>query len=245
MSYIQPVLPVLLTLGLAAMLACRRWRSARWAAISVWLCLALACWPPADWLFSRHLEAAYPVRPFRQAQPAGAVVVLSSAVSPPQWERPYALPDHETLTRCERAAWLYRHWAGAAPVLTSGGASRQGEKSCAETMKVWLERAGVPSARIWTETASRSTHENAEFSARILRARGIGSIALVVDSQSMRRAEACFRKLGFEVTPVPSSFRYLGSWREEILPHWQAVQRNETALHETLGWWWYWWRGWI
>lgn len=242
MSYLQPVLPVLLACGLVAIVAARR---VRWGPLAAWLGLMLACWPPFDWLASRHLEAPYPVRPFSSPRPEGAVVVLSSAVSPPQWERPYPLPDHETITRCERAAWLFHHWAGAVPVLASGGAGRPGEKSCAETMKTWLERAAVPAEKIWTETASRSTHENAEFSARLLRARGIVSIALVVDSQSMRRAEACFRKLGFQVTPVPSSFRYLGSWREEALPNWHALERNETSLHETLGLVWYWWRGWI
>jgi uncharacterized SAM-binding protein YcdF (DUF218 family) len=39
--------------------------------------------------------------------------------------------------------------------------------------------SGVPAGMIWTEDRSKSTYENALFSAEILRAKGITRIALV------------------------------------------------------------------
>ncbi len=98
---------------------------------------------------------------------------------------------------------------------------------------------------IWTEERSRSTHENAVYAAEILRKNGIRTVALVVDAQSMRRAEACFRKQNINVVPAPSSFRLLGSLREELIPDPIAVAHNEVTMHEALAWCWYRFRGWI
>ncbi len=241
MSYTEPLLTVLL-LGLMVGIWRDRQRRSQWALVAG-LGLFLLSWPPMEWAAGRHLEAWYPVRPFT-APPAGAIVVLSGSVAPKQWERPFALASQDTLERCEFAAWLFHEWKNV-PVLVSGGPGQPGQPPFAATMKTMLERSGIPPAMIWTETRSRSTHENAVHSSGILRSHGIGQIALVVEARSMLRAEACFRKQGIEVTPAPSSFRYLSGWREELLPSWRAIRRNEITLHETAGLAWYWWRGWI
>jgi uncharacterized SAM-binding protein YcdF (DUF218 family) len=112
-------------------------------------------------------------------------------------------------------------------------------------MRDLLRQKGIPENMIWVEGNSRSTHENAVFGAAILRAHDITRIVLVVDAQSMPRAAACFRKEGLAVTEAPCNLRYLGPWREELLPHWNAIRRNEITLHESLGFAWYWIRGWI
>jgi uncharacterized SAM-binding protein YcdF (DUF218 family) len=113
-------------------------------------------------------------------------------------------------------------------------------------MRQLLEGAGVPETMIWTEELSRNTHEDALYGAAILRKHGIQRIALVVDAQSMPRAEACFRKQGIEVVPAPCDFHVFGRpLSEEFLPNWNAVRRNERTLHEVLGLGWYWLRGWI
>jgi uncharacterized SAM-binding protein YcdF (DUF218 family) len=170
--------------------------------------------------------------------------VFSGGTNPPQWERPFERMAEDTAQRCEFGAWLF-HRSGAVPILVSGGTDRPAGRASALAMRDFLERWDVPPAMIWTEEKSRSTHENAAYSAEILRQHGVKRVALVVDSQSMRRAEACFRKEGIEVVPAPSGFRYLGSWREEWLPSWKAIRRNEITLHETLGLLWYRWKGWI
>ncbi len=207
------------------------------------LATSLVAWPPCEYMLSRPLEWHYPVRPFSTPAGAGAIVVLGSAVSPAQFERPYPLPDQETLERCQYAAWICRKVT--LPVLVSGGNGGIGHPPVAATMRELLLAAGVPAELIWIEDRSRSTHENAAFSAQVLRSRGIGRVVLVVDARSMPRAAACFRREGIEVIAAPSRFRYLSAIVEDWMPGWKAVQGNEITLHEAVGLLWYRLRGWI
>jgi uncharacterized SAM-binding protein YcdF (DUF218 family) len=200
------------------------------------LALSLLAWPPCEYVLSRPLEWRYPVRPFSTPAGSGAIVVFGSSVSPAQFERPYALPDHETLERCEYAAWIYSRTR--LPVLASGSV-------VAFTMRELLMRAGVPGESIWIEDQSGSTHKNAVLSARMLRDRGVGRAILVVDARSMLRASACLRHEGIEVVTAPSRFRYLSAKIEDWIPGWQALQGNEITFHETVGLLWYRLRGWI
>ena len=102
---------------------------------------------------------------------------------------------------------------------------------------------GVPAESIFEEQTSRNTKENAVFTAEILRKMGIREIALVVDADSMLRAELCFRKEGITVIPTPLGFRSEVS--VSLLPSWGAIRGNEVTLHEVLGLAWYKVRGWI
>jgi uncharacterized SAM-binding protein YcdF (DUF218 family) len=242
MTYIQPLLFIFLLMALTGL---ARWRRGRRPVLAVAGAagILLLCWPPVDWLLSRPLEARYPIRPFPPA-PAQAIVVLSAAVSPTIYERPYPMPDPDTSQRIEYAAWLHTHWQRV-PVLACGGQTAPAEPASSVTMRQWLARAGVPEAMIWTEEQSGSTHENAVFGAQILRQHGISRIALVVEARAMTRAAACFRKEGITVIPAPCDFREFESPLKELTPSWRAVKRNEEALHEALGLAWYWLRGWI
>lgn len=235
MTYIQPLLLVCITAVIAGM-----WRSLKPTrlALSGIIGLGVLSLPAADWLFSRPLEAWYPVRPFSPTPGTQAVVVLASGVEPPNFERPYGLPDADTFSRCEHAAWVYSLY-GSLPVLACEGA-HPGDS----VMRRLLRRDGVADDLIWIENRSRSTHENAVFGARILRQHGVNRIVLVVDAQSMPRAKACFEKEGMEVIAAPSAFRGFEGWRE-ILPSWKAVRRNELTLHEMVGLAWYHMRGWL
>jgi uncharacterized SAM-binding protein YcdF (DUF218 family) len=145
--------------------------------------------------------------------------------------------------RCEFAAWLHNNWRPL-PVLTCGG-SKPGVEPMSVTMKRQLLRTGIPGDAVWTEDRSRNTHENAAFGAAILRRQNVKTIVLVVDSQSMLRAESCFRKEGFDVVPAPSTFREFGPLYKELIPGWRAIYRNEATLHETLGLVWYRLNGWL
>jgi uncharacterized SAM-binding protein YcdF (DUF218 family) len=243
MTYIQPLSLIFLTMTLIGLLRLRHCKGS-WLAISGILGLLLLSWPPVDWLVSRPLEGWYPIRPFPGA-PAQAIVVLSSAVSPPMYQRPYPLPDRETYQRCEYAAWLHTHWQPL-PVLACGGrGTTRAAQPGAVTMRQLLQQAGVPDSMIWIEQRSSSTHENAVFGAEILRQHSIKRIALVVEAQSMARAEACFRKQGIEVVPAPCEFLEFSFHLEEFLPNWKTIGRNEGSLHEIVGLAWYWLRGWM
>jgi len=241
-TYTEPLLTVFLLIALGGL---ARLRHCRGYLISLagFLGLAVVSWPPTDWLFSRPLESWYPAHP-PQSLPVQAIVVLAAAVHQPTFERPYALPDEETYERCEFAARLYQRMP-TLPVLACGGPDRDGDEPYSATMRETMTRAGVPASSIWTEERSHSTYENAAFGAAILKRHGIGRIALVVEAKSMARAAACFRKQGIAVVPASSSYREWGRMREELLPSWTAIRRNETTLHETVGLAWYWIRGWI
>jgi uncharacterized SAM-binding protein YcdF (DUF218 family) len=239
MSYTEPLLLLMYVVMLMGLFRLSRHKGS-WVAWVGLLGLFLVTWPPFDWLLSRPLEIWYPVQLPSAETNLQAIVVLSSTVDPPRRERPYPLADYQTYQRCEYAAWLYTHWH-AAPMLTSGGNRRP----FAVTMRELLERHGVPHEMIWTEELSRSTHENAVYSAQILRHHGVTKVALVVDASSMLRAAACFRKAGIQVVPTPSEFRNLQSLRDEVLPNWKALRQNEITLHEAMGLGWYWLNGWI
>jgi len=63
-----------------------------------------------------------------------------------------------------------------------------------------LERLGVPRARIVRERCSLSTRENARYSARLLRARGIEEAVVVTCDWHLPRALAAFRGEGLVVS---------------------------------------------
>jgi uncharacterized SAM-binding protein YcdF (DUF218 family) len=241
MTYTEPLL---LIFFLAALVGLSRvWRCPRKTLLVAGIVgLILTAWPPVEWLLSRPLEGRYPVQPFRPPPGLQAIVVFSSAVSPPIYERPYPQADAETAERCAYAAWIYRQ-IGPLPVLACGGRQNAITPPFAATMRELLRQGGVAENMIWTEEKSTSTHENALFAAEILRSRQIDRVALVVNARSMPRAAAVLEKQGIRVSPAPSSFREWDGLRE-ILPAWQAVRGNEETLHETLGLFWYKLRGW-
>jgi uncharacterized SAM-binding protein YcdF (DUF218 family) len=241
MTYTEPLLAIFCGIALMGWLRLRRTRGSGLVLLGV-AGLFVFSWPPVDWLLSRSLEIWYPVQAFH-AEPAQAIVVFSAAVEPAEPARPYPLPNDQTYQRCRYAAWLYHHWCSV-PVLACGG-SGGGPIPLSWTMREVLHQEAVPLERIWVEDRSGSTHENASFGARILQQRGIRSVVLVVDAKSMPRAAASLRKAGIHVIPAPSEFREFGPFREELLPSWKAIRRNESTLHEIGGLAWYWLRGWI
>jgi uncharacterized SAM-binding protein YcdF (DUF218 family) len=237
LSYQQPILLLFLACMAAGLIRLKHCKG-RGLAVLALVGFFLFSWPPAEWLISRPLEARYPV----QALPPGgadAIVVLDSSVSPPIYERPFALPDFDTYSRTRFAAWLYQHWKPM-PVLAVAGDGGGGP-----SMRELLMASGVPESQIWMEERSRSTYENALYGGRILRLHAIKRIALVVEARSMVRAAACFRKQGFEVVAAPNDFREWGPLSDEMLPSWKAIKGNEITAHEVLGLLWYRIHGWV
>lgn len=105
-----------------------------------------------------------------------------------------------------------------------------------------LETEGVPAAMILIEARSRNTRESALYTAQILRGRGIGTVVLVAEADSMLRIELSFRKQSIAVAPAPFRRTQL---QFSLLPGWAALRRNERALHEYLGLAWYKLHGWV
>ena len=239
MTYTEPLLFLFLSCCLASFVFLRhshQFRRARLFLAAGIIGLFLTSWRPAAWLFSRPLEASFPKRPPARLG-AEAIVVPGSDFDDPQVERPFTMPDRDTYGRCRLAAWLY-HVGPPLPVLVSG-------HWATGVMREVLESEGVPPAEIWEEKSATTTHENALYSARILRGHKIATILVVSEAHSMLRAQMCFQKEGLAVVPAIWVRTELTSDFGHLLPRWESVRSNEATLHEAFGLVCYRLRGWI
>ncbi|RAN82744.1 hypothetical protein B5P43_01300 [Bacillus sp. SRB_336] len=210
-----------------------------WILPSAVLVVIVVCSTPAfaQWL-RRGLTGPYPTQAAVSYPRTDAIVVLGGGWMPDTED----VLDNPTVddahTRLGFGRRLYL--AGRAPmILLSGG---DGE---AQRMAARLALQGVPPARMWTESRSRDTHENAVYSAQLLRRAGARRVLLVTSAIHMGRAVASFRKEGVEVVPAPSMplphrDRPTSFWHGRRM----ALFRSANYLHEYLGQWVYRLRGW-
>lgn len=244
-TYTEPLLCIFLMIGIVGVV--RQWGRVRtpkpWGSVVGIAGLFLVTWPPADWLFSRPLEAPYQ-RLLSARDDADAIVVPATTVHPAKPHFPAALLDSSAYARCRYAAWLYHHWKRV-PIVVSGGNLRSGHPPHSEAMAQMLQSEGVPGSDILQESRSLNTYQNAVYTAQILKARSITRIALVMEADNMLRGDLVFRKQQLHVIPAPFRHRSTGFGIHELMPSWTAVRRNETTLHELLGLAWYELRGWI
>ena len=234
-----PILPLLLLTALLTLLFARGFRHGVRLMAIISICLFLWAWPPFAALLSGTLEWWYPAGRLPQGEPQ-AIVILGAGVYPHDASQPEDLPNQGTFLRSSYGAWLYRNWRPL-PIVVSGGSSDTKDVPPSAIMGRILEQSGVPSPAIWRESRSRTTYENALYSAALLRARGINRVVLVTEAYHMLRAEAAFRRQGLAVIPTPCCYRTLqfhGRWAD-FMPQPSAVQHNEDCLHEWLGLVWY------
>jgi uncharacterized SAM-binding protein YcdF (DUF218 family) len=169
---------------------------------------------------------------------AQAMVVLGGAVAPPSGK--FNQIDLGSATdRVWYAARLFH--AGKAPLLVlSGGSDPQRDAySEARAMAILLQDLGVPPQAMVLEENSRSTRENAAFSAALLNARGIHQILLVTSALHMPRALTLFTKQGLQVSPAPTDFeaRFAPPCVLAWLPDALALDGSGRAIKELVGIW--------
>lgn len=142
-------------------------------------------------------------------------------------------PNNATWRRLAYGAKLHRD--SGLPVLVSGGRIHGEELAEAELMANALEEVfDIPVA--WRESESRSTAENARFSADLLRNANIERVALVSQAWHLPRAVPEFTEAGLDVVPAPTEFaspppRGPYAW----LPRAYYLRHTTQALHEWLG----------
>jgi uncharacterized SAM-binding protein YcdF (DUF218 family) len=249
-TYSQPIFPTLLLLLFIGLF--RVWRRSQkqkpiLLAVAL-VTLFLVSWFPFEWLAEQPFERPFP-RSIDPSNDAQAIVVLGGSIQYSTMpDLPVAWLDRATYEACQYAAYLHNHWRPL-PVLVSGGRSnppRTNEPPRAILMKDALVMYGVPQTMIWPEIGSLTTHENAVFSAEILRQKGKESIVLVTDARHMWRAELAFRKQGLKVVPAACDYRSGGRLHPtDLLPDTDQIRYIEEMLHETLGLIWYKVHGWI
>ncbi|WP_044872288.1 YdcF family protein [Pseudomonas sp. LFM046] len=186
---------------------------------------------------AKVLEREPPLAEVEWSQLAGrvdAIVVLGGGRDrdDPAWgaDQPALLP----LERLRYAARVAR--ASGLPLLTSGGLHFGEPPSEAQIMADTLKRDFGVEVR-WLEGESRTTWENAQFSARLLQSDGVRRVLLVTQAAHMPRARWCFERAGFEVVTAPVGFmgvpngRPLKGW----LPEAKAVWQSSLLLNEAIG----------
>ncbi|NWL79105.1 hypothetical protein DM872_19855 [Pseudomonas taiwanensis] len=186
---------------------------------------------------ARALERDAPLPESEWTQLAGrvdAIVVLGGGrqISDPAWgsDQPSAM----ALERVRFAARLAR--TSGLPLLTSGGLHFGAPPSEARIMADTLKRDYGLEVR-WQEGESRTTWENATYSAKMLQPEGIRRVLLVTQAAHMPRARWCFERAGFEVVAAPMGYLGvpngwpLGGW----LPESKAVAQNGMLLNEAIG----------
>ncbi|MCL2626577.1 MAG: YdcF family protein [Cystobacterineae bacterium] len=154
-----------------------------------------------------------------------AIVVMGARVLP------RGRPSPALRARAERAARLFH--GGAAPLLLVSGGKTDMPKSEAQAGCEVVVQKNVPLYACLLEEQSRSTAQNAEFSAPLLRQRGVRRIVLVSDGYHLLRACAHFRREGFSVLPVASG-RAL-HWRDAL--YWTAREAVALLSRPWLLWW--------
>lgn len=114
--------------------------------------------------------------------------------------------------------------AGVGQRLLMSGGSVDGSPVEAEVMLARALALGVDANRVLLEPESRSTIENAQRSAVVLRALGVTEIVLVSDHLHLLRATTLFRLEGLRVHPSGSGLPPEG-W-----PTWSSRSRELAAL---------------
>ena len=194
--------------------------------------LLLLCIPFVAGTLTRAYSG--PAGPFdpRAGERAQAIVILGSGVRRDAPEYGGDTLGRWTLERVRYGARLAR--ATGLPVLVSGG-SVYGGAAEADLMRASLEQEFHVPVR-WAESRSRTTHENAQRSAAILRSAGIATVVLVAHAVDMRRAQAEFEAAGLHAVPAPINLP--GPNRDsplDFLPGMEGLADSWRALYEAAG----------
>jgi len=193
-----------------------------------------------------RLEQLYPHRPSETLPAAQAIVVLggSTASNRPNWFEPY--DRSTTISRVDTAASLYH--AQRAPLVIVSGAALDGTVSEAQIMSNALRQQNVPAEAIVQESKSLTTYENALYTARLLKEKGLNDVLVVTSALHMPRAMGVFRKQQINATAAGSPPQIVvpddpafSFW----LPSMRVLSASRSVVKEYVGMLVYWLRGWL
>ena len=193
--------------------------------------LYLAALPVIATAMIEEVEIKTPAKPdFSKAQ---AIVVLGGGIHPGDGEKVPDTLGPWSLERVVLAAQAYRQLK--LKVAVSGGQVAGAHASEASLMKTALEtQFSVPVT--WVDDQSRTTYENAVFTAKLLKADNVTTIVLVTQAWHMRRALWSFERAGLHAVPYPAPLTYDEVDRPaDYLPSIGALERSYHALHEAIG----------
>ena len=226
---------VLLALLLTSLLSRKRWLLRGGLALVLalwWILSAPVC---ADWALG-HLEGIARRQAGRcGAPPPGSLfIVLAGGVQDSGASAGSVISlSSASLRRTLAAERIARGVAGSS-LLFSGG--HGWPRTEAELMRELALRLGFPSARIETDSTSRTTYESARNLARRFVGAAHAPLYLVTSADHMPRAYMAFRLSGLKVCALPVDFEAarsapLQAW----VPSQQGFDIMSRALHEYIG----------
>jgi uncharacterized SAM-binding protein YcdF (DUF218 family) len=216
-----------------------RGRRLLWLGLLILLVLG---WMPLPDVLLRRLEQAQPV-PAAPADPQweryAGVVVLGGAIDNAYLrEGNGQVALNAAAERMTMAVALARAHPQMKILFTGGdGLLLRQNVSEAVQARQFFREMGVPDAQLTFESDSRTTYENALYSARLPGIDTHQPWLLLTSGWHMPRSLATFRKLGWNVTPYTVDYIAGAAtpWSQygmaASLQHWQV------AIHETLGLW--------
>ena len=229
-ALILPPLSLALLAGVGLWLIGRRPVLGRWLVGAALALLVLLSIPVVADALAAASEPYAPLSPTAVVE-GDVIVVLSGGIRRPAPGMPASLYP-VTLERLAGGAALARRTG--LPMLLSGGTVERGPAE-AEVMQATL-RADFGLEARFLERVSRTTHENAVETARVLRAAGLRRVVLVTSSSHMRRAVLEFRAAGLEVTAAPvASASARGRDLSDWLPRPVALTTSYEVLYECAG----------
>jgi uncharacterized SAM-binding protein YcdF (DUF218 family) len=171
---------------------------------------------------------------FDYAVVLGGMTWYNEKLEKPQFQR--------SADRLFQALWLLKQKKVKKIIFTGGSGSISfANHKEGMILKRWLNQVGFPDSCFVFENESKNTRENALFTKSILEKLNYKNkkVALVTSAFHMRRAMACFKKVGVEnLTPYITD-GYAGErkfeWDHCFIPTAEAWQRWDLIIHETVG----------
>ncbi len=171
---------------------------------------------------------------------AQAIIVLGGGIRPfaPEYDNK-AVILNKVFDRLRYAVRLSKKTE--LPILVSGGTVLN---KASPTEAILIQDTLVNDFHLkakWLEDKSRNTAENAQFSYNLLKKEKISRVILVTHALHMARAVEQFQKVGFTVTPAPTTFHSYPVQMTvlDFIPSASALKLSSNALHELFGRWWY------
>lgn len=230
----QLVLPPIgpLAAAILGLLLIRRWpRTGRALAFIGVGSLAILAMPVVGSLLTFAVTDARALPPSARID-AQAIAILGAGTRPNAPEYGGETLTPMTLERVRYGAVLAKRTG--LPVAVAGGAVYDG-RSEAEVMSDALASEFGVTVR-WREGASRNTHQNARYLAKILLPEGVKRIAVVTHGVDTRRARRELEAAGFTVIPAPTvvpPFAVSSVW--DFVPSMLGLRASYLALYEILG----------
>ena len=223
---------VLILLSLVGTLLALRWRAfGMTLAILSSIALYLLATPLVASCLLHEIELGIPES--AELSSAQAIVVLGAGVhlgngaSAPDTLGPLSLE------RVVYAAEAYRRLQ--LPVAVSGGRVYPAQTAEATLMQAALDRDfGVPVT--WSDDQSRTTYENARYTARLFSRERIATLVVVTHAWHLPRALWAFERAGLHALPWPVPHDFVRLRRiDDVLPSIAALHDSAYALHEIIG----------